>query len=143
MEATDQAHTPALLRSQVRFAWVALAIYMGLGLVLEALHGFKLGWYLDVGYESRRLLLTLGHAHGTLLAILNLVLVATASWMRPGVSFRIALYGLRIATILLPAGFLFGGLWLSGSDPGLAILLVPIGGVSLLISVVCAAWSTR
>ena len=136
-------HPRAFLATQVRFGWIALALYLALGLVLEALHGFKLAWYLDVGVESRRLLLTLGHAHGTLLAVLNLMLAATASWLRPGIATRAAALCLRAATVLLPGGFLLGGLFLSGSDPGLGVLLVPVGGVLLLAGVVCAAVATR
>ena len=46
-------------------------VFATLGLLLEALHGFKLGLYLDVDQETRRLLWRLGHAHGTLLGLLN------------------------------------------------------------------------
>ncbi len=33
----------------LRFGWWALAVYVCLGIVLETMHGFKIGWYLDVG----------------------------------------------------------------------------------------------
>lgn len=137
---------PPSTRVHLRFGWVALAVFVSMGLVLEALHGFKLGWYLDVDLENRRLLLTLAHAHGTLLAVLNLALAATARWMRPGRALDVTSWGLRGATVLLPAGFLLGGLWLHGTDPGLGILLVPAGGLLLLLAVLAgavSAWSAR
>lgn len=126
-------------QSHVRFGWVALAVYLAIGLLLEGMHGFKVGWYLDVGAENRRLMLTLGHAHGTLLAVLNLVLAATAGHLGAGVLRTAASWGLRAATILLPAGFFTGGIWLTGTDPSLGVLLVPVGGLLLLLSVVATA----
>ena len=56
----------------LRFGWRSLFVFLALGFILEVLHGFKLGWYLDVGAEMRRLMFTLAHAHGTLLALVNL-----------------------------------------------------------------------
>jgi hypothetical protein len=133
--ASDQA----LARAHVRFGWTALAVYLALGLVLEGLHGFKVAWYLDVGAENRRLLLTLGHAHGTLLAVLNLALAATVTHLGAGAARTVASWGLRTATIVLPAGFLLGGVWLAGTDPSVSVLLVPIGGLALLAAVGAAA----
>ena len=40
-----------------------------MGIVLESLHGFKIGWYLNVSNTTRRHMLTLGHAHGFFLLI--------------------------------------------------------------------------
>src|SRR2546430_15170980 len=62
----------------IRFGWWSLLAYLTLGIGLETLHGFKLGWYLDGGNEMRRLMLTLAHAHGTLLALVNLAAGLTA-----------------------------------------------------------------
>ncbi len=73
--------TDATARFHVRFGWLALAVFVTVGLVLEALHGFKLGWYVDVGAENRRLMLTLGHAHGSLLGLLNLGFAASARFL--------------------------------------------------------------
>jgi len=130
-------HTTA--RSHVRLGWIALAVFVTLGLVLEALHGFKLAWYVDVGAENRRLMLTLGHAHGSLLGLLNLGFAATRRWLGPGLPLTVSSWGLRLATVLLPAGFLLGGLVLAGTDPGLGVLLVPVGGLALLAAVIAAA----
>ena len=61
-----------LSNRHLSFGWWSLLGWLALGLGLEALHGFKTGWYLDVGNETRRLMFTLAHAHGTLLALINL-----------------------------------------------------------------------
>lgn len=131
--------TEATARLHIRAGWLALAVFVTLGLVLEALHGFKLGWYLDVGAENRRLMLTLGHAHGSLLGLLNLGLAASARFLPDALPTTIASWGLLVSTVLLPAGFLTGGLFLAGTDPGLGVFLVPVGGLALLIAVICAA----
>ncbi len=119
-----------------RFGWWSLLVWLGLGLVLEAMHGFKVGWYLDVGNDGRRLQLTLAHVHGTLLALVNLAFAANA---RPTEStlpaLRSASWLLRWAAVLMPVGFLFGGVFQMGADPGFAIVLVPVGGVMLLAGV--------
>jgi len=49
------------------WGWWGLLVFLSLGIILEALHGFKVGAYLDVGNETRRLMWTLAHAHGTML----------------------------------------------------------------------------
>jgi hypothetical protein len=105
------------------------------GGALETLHGFKIGWYLDVGNEVRRLLFTLAHAHGTLLALVNIAAGLTARSivrfdLRPSISVA-----LIWAAILLPGGFFLGGIVTYGGDPGLGVWLVPVGAVLLLYSI--------
>ena len=125
----------------LRFGWWSLLIFLSLGLMLEVLHGFKLGWYLSIATETRRLLWTLAHAHGTLLALLNIAFALTvpklSSWSaRPR---RHASACLMAATVLLPSGFFVGGIVLYGGDPGLGILLVPLGGLLLFMAVFLTA----
>ncbi|PYL06334.1 MAG: hypothetical protein DME34_09145, partial [Verrucomicrobia bacterium] len=55
----------------LRFGWWSLLVFLMIGAGLETLHGFKIGWYVDVGNETRRLMFTLAHAHGTALALVN------------------------------------------------------------------------
>jgi hypothetical protein len=43
------------------------------------------------------------------------------------------------ATILLPAGFLLGGVQIYAGDPGLPILLVPVGAILLFAAVALTA----
>ena len=120
----------------LRFGWWALAVYVFLGIGLEMMHGFKLGWYLDVGNEVRRLMFTLGHFHGTMLALVNIAAGLTIRnveglRLRPSVSW--ALIG---AAILLPGGFLLGAFVTYDGDPGSGIWLVPIGALLMLYGVV-------
>jgi hypothetical protein len=130
-----------LARLHLRVGWWALLFFLSAGAALEAMHGFKLGFYLDVSNETRRLTWTLAHAHGTLLSILNLVFAATLSlapaWT--GGSRVVASRCLVGSLILLPMGFLLGGIFVHGGDPGLGVLLVPPGALLLFVAVLLAA----
>jgi len=120
----------------IRFGWRALLLFAALGLVLEALHAFKLRWYLDASNEPRRMLLTLTHAHGVLLALINIIF-GLSHRSFPTLSGRrlsLASASLLSATALLPGGFLLGGLVVYGGDPGLGVSLVPIGATLLIIA---------
>ena len=120
----------------LRFGWWLLLVSLSLGLVLEALHGFKLDWYLDVTNETRQLMLTLAHAHGTLLALINVAAGLTARGVAGFTLRRSASLALILGSLLLPLGFLLGGLVIYDGDPGLAVMLVPIGGGVLFYGVV-------
>ena len=119
----------------LRFGWWSLLVFLSLGGVLETLHGFKIGWYVDVGNETRRLMFTLAHAHGTLLALVNIAAGLTGRMverftLRSSVSFA-----LIWAAILLPAGFFLGGIVIYDGDPGLGVWLVPIGAALLFYGI--------
>ena len=79
--------------------------------MLELLHGFKAGLYLDVANETRRLMWTLAHAHGALLGLIH-VLYALCLRVVPGLAagfqgpVSVSLIG---ASLLLPGGFFLGG----------------------------------
>ena len=120
---------------QLRFGWWALLAYLTLGIALEVLHGLKLGWYLDVGHEMRRLMFTLAHAHGTLLALVNIAAGLTARSVKGFELAPSASHALLWAGVLLPAGFFLGGVVIHDGDPGIGIVLVPIGGLLLLYGV--------
>ncbi len=120
--------------------WWFLLAYLSVGVVLEALHGFKFGWYLDVGNEMRRLMLTLGHAHGTLLALVNIAAGLTLRSMAPFQLRASASFCLVWAAVLLPSGFFLGALMPQGGDPGIGVGLVPLGAFMLLYGVGLAAW---
>ena len=136
-QASKQALPVAQLADRnLRFGWWSLVIFLSLGAVLETLQGFKIGWYVDVGNDTRRLMFTLAHAHGTLLAVVNIAAGLTARivdrfTMRPSVSFT-----LIWAAILLPAGFFLGGIVIYDGDPGLGVWLVPVGAALLFYSIV-------
>lgn len=129
----------------LRFAWWSLLLYLSLGIALEAFHGFKLGWYLDPGNETRRLMFTLAHAHGTLLALVHAAFAAALPWL-PSWSAKsrdLASLCLIAASVLLPLGFFAGGIVIYDGDPGLAILLVPPGAVVLVIGVLLTALAVQ
>jgi len=135
------ASTAGLVRLHLRVGWWSLGAFLSLGIALEALHGFKVGLYLDASNEARRLVWTLAHAHGTLLSILNLVFAAVLPAM-PGFGGAARVVASRCllgALILLPTGFFLGGVFVHGGDPGLGVLLVPPGGLLLLVAVFLAA----
>lgn len=134
-----------LARRHRAAGWWFLVVFVSLGLALEMLHGFKAGWYLDLSNETRRHLLTLAHAHGTLLALVNLAFATLPPRLLGGPSARIRVASacLVAAQILLPAGFLLGGLWPAGGDPGLGIAAVPVGAAALLAGALLTALSLR
>lgn len=123
----------------LRYGWWSLFTFLALGVLLETLHGFKIGWYLNVDAEMRRLMFTLAHAHGTLLALVNIALGLT---LRAVKGFELA-RGPSLSVVwgsgLLPAGFFLGGLIIHDGDPGLGVLLVPVGALLLLYGVYSTA----
>ena len=119
----------------LRFGWWSLLIFLSLGGVLEILHGFKIGWYVDVGNDVRRLMFTLAHAHGTALALVNIAAGLTARNVK-GLPLRSSVsFSLVWAGILFPVGFFLGGVVTYGGDPGLGIWLVPVAALLLVYSV--------
>ena len=135
-------------RSHLAFSWVCLALFVLMGIGLEVLHAFKVSSYLDVQHSTRRLMWRLAHAHGTLLAILNLCFVFSLrllpSWSSSG--RRLAAVCLRAAALLLPLGFFLGGLHTYDGDPGIGVWLAPVGGMLMLVGVTAtavAAWLQR
>ncbi len=125
----------------LRFGWRALALFLTLGVVLESLHGFKVGWYLDVSNDTRRLMFRLAHAHGTLLALVNIAAGLTLRAVNGFQLSRGASPALVWGSILLPMGFLLGGIVTHEGDPGLGIVLVPVGALLLMYAVFSAAKS--
>jgi len=139
-EASSSADEDRLVGKHMAWGWWSLALFTTFGLLLEAGHGLKLGWYLDVSSATRRLSFTLGHAHGTLLGVLNIVFALSLpkAKMSP-VSTARASFALRAATLLMPLGFILGGASPYSGDPGLAIVLVPPAGALLVIALVLTA----
>jgi hypothetical protein len=135
------ASLESLAQKHLRIGWWALLGFLSLGAVLEAFHGFKVGFYLDVESDARRLALRLGHAHGTLLALVNVAFGLTlASRFTPAARAAERASPLFVAaTLLLPGGFVLGGLFAGGGDPGPGVLLVPFGALSLFVAVLFVA----
>ena len=128
-------------RRHLRFGWWSLLVFLTLGIVLETFHGLKVGWYLDVSNSSRRLMWTLAHAHGVLLGLVHLAFSFTNRLF--GLGDNLTSLCLIGATILIPGGFFVGGIFIYGGDPGLGILLVPIGALLLFVAVVQVARHSR
>jgi len=121
--------------------WWWLLVFLTLGIALEAFHGFKLGFYLDVSNETRRTMWRLAHAHGVLIGLMHLALAASVSLPggpRPE-RLRLASRLLTAAGVLLPGGFLLGGVRVYGGDPWIGVLLVPFGAVALFVAVFLTA----
>jgi hypothetical protein len=135
---SEPERTPLNLRAGL---W-ALCVFTAAGLLLESLHGFKLGFYLDVDHETRRLLWRLAHAHGALLGVLNVGYALVARTF-PGLADEPAGRALLSALVLMPAGFLLGGAFARGGDPGLGVALAVAGGVALLSGLLRLALKAR
>src|SRR4051812_24856301 len=129
---------PPRVATLVRQGWISLFFWIAFGLLIEAFIGFRIPALLDD--PVRRELFRLAHAHGTLLSV---VLIAGAICARLGlIRFdRIGSVGLRSAAVLMPLGFLLGGLWHLKGEPGFGIVLVPMGALLLLATALHFAWS--
>lgn len=125
--------------------WTLVTVSLAFGLALEAFHLVKLPFYLDV--RLRRELWTLAHTHGTLLGAIAVLVGLTADRvamdaMRRAACARLVMWG----AMLVPLGFLGGGIANAEGDPSLAIVLVPIGAVLALAGVALmarSAWAAR
>jgi hypothetical protein len=113
-----------------------LAISLPLGLTLEALHAWKVPVYLD--NALRRELWTLAHAHGNLLGLLCLVMALLGPRLRLGDRQHRFASLTATGSLLMPVGFLLGGIGNREGDPSWGIVLVPGGGVLLLVALVMA-----
>ena len=129
------------MRLHLRFGWWSLLCFLLLGLVLETMHGFKVGWYLDVSNSTRRLMWTLAHAHGTLTSVIHVIFGLTVNTLpdSSGRWPRFASACLIAASFLLPGGFFLGGIVIYAGDPGVGILLTPIGAALIMIGVFLTA----
>jgi hypothetical protein len=141
---SDPNNTPASSDQTRRTAatgFFLLALFVPMGLTLEALHAFKVPVYFGSGL--RRELWTLAHAHGGVLGILCLVYGSVAERWLPLVHRESIAVWLRWGAMLMPAGFLLGGIVNHEGDPSLAILLVPLGGLLLLYALLRAGFGCR
>jgi hypothetical protein len=119
-------------------AWVSIAVWMSFGLLLESLIGYRVPAYLRD--DLRREIFRLAHTHGTLL---NLVLLGAAlcierNFVHPS---KTGLLSLRIGAVLMPVGFLLGGIWHTEGEPGLGVWLAPLGGILVILGVIDIAFS--
>ena len=137
MSRTGITEKNQAVHRHLRLGWTLLLVFLCLGIILETLHAFKVDLYMNTENKTRRLLWTLAHAHGTLLAIIHLVFAATLRIL-PRENPKLQSSGSRCltaASILMPAGFFLGGVSFYGGDPGLGTILLPIGAILLLMAV--------
>ena len=132
-------------RKHLLVGWWSLLLFATLGLTLEALHGFKVRAYVDTPNETRRLMWTLAHAHGIGLAIVHVAfgLMLRVAPDLAAANVRTISTALVAAIVLLPGGFFLGGVAFYSGDPGVGIVLVPVGAASLLFSVYSIARGIR
>jgi len=116
--------------------WIGLAFWMSFGLLIEGLIAFRIPAYLQD--PVRRELFRLGHAHGTLLSIVLLIvgLYAHTAIVAP---MRIARLALQAGVIMMPVGFILGGISHFESDPNPLVFLAPLGGLLVIFGVVSIA----
>ncbi len=119
----------------LRFGFWLLLVSLAGGLILEGLLGFRVGWYVDLGNDARRVMLRLAHMHGTLLAFVNIAVGLAARGRDSAPLPKAVSHSLVWASLLLPGGFLLGGLVIYDGDPGLGILLTPVGGLLLIYGI--------
>jgi hypothetical protein len=127
-----------LVGRHLRAGWWGLALFATIGVLLELLHAVKSPFYLDAGHETTRLLLRLGHAHGTLLSLVNIAYALTIR-SKPAAGRTAASVSFLLSLVLLPAGFLLGALGAHGGDPGFGVVLVPAGALLLVVGAALAA----
>lgn len=143
---SNQPSVPsALAAGHLAFGWWTLFVFLALGIALEAMHSLKIGYYLDHSNETRRLLWRLAHAHGTLLALVHIGFALSLPLLAESRirSIRLASRCLYAGAITLPLGFFLGGIFVYGGDPGLAVVLAPIGALLSAIAVLLIALATR
>ena len=88
-------------RKTLIVGWALLALFVPLGLTLEALHALKLPVYLDS--VMRREMWTLAHAHGNLLGILCVAFAAVAKRTIPDEVARASIARwLRWGAVMMP-----------------------------------------
>ena len=142
-KVSENEQSGTLARYHLRIAWWSLLCFLSLGIVLEIMHAFKIGWYLEEAYTVRRLMWTLGHAHGTLLALVHAMFAVTL-WVFGDEESRKVRWSsscLTGASVLLPGGFFLGGIFLYDGDPGWGVFLVPVGASLLFLGVLFVALS--
>jgi hypothetical protein len=127
----------SLSRRHLLVGWAGLLIFLSLGIILEALHGLKLNFYLDPRNVTRRLMWTLAHAHGTLFSLIQIAFAVSVNSVHSAAAKPLKLVSRCLigALILMPAGFFLGGLRLYGGDPGVGVFLVPVGALMILVAV--------
>jgi hypothetical protein len=128
------------VRSLLLQSFIGIAAWMSFGLLLEGFIGFRVSAYMSV--SIRREMFQLAHTHGALLSLLLLLSALTISkdLVYPN---KFSLLSLRIGTILMPLGFLLGGIWTNKEEPNTLVFFAPIGGMLVILGVINLALSIK
>jgi hypothetical protein len=128
------------IRSLLLQSFIGIAAWMSFGLLLEGFIGFRVSGYMSV--PLRREMFQLAHTHGTLLSLLLLISALTIS---KGLVYpnKFSLLSLRTGTILMPFGFLLGGIWTNKEEPNALVFLAPIGGILVIFGIINFALSIK
>ncbi len=124
-----------LIASLIFQSWIGITVWMSFGLLNEGLIGFRIPAY--VADDVRRELFRLAHAHGTLLSLM--LLGAAFSVSRLTDAPVLGIWALRIGAVVLPLGFLLGGIWHFKSEPGLGVWLVPPAALIVIFGAITMA----
>lgn len=124
--------------THLRASLWSLAAFLAMGMWLEAMFGLRVAGVLDD--PIRREFLRLGHAHGGLLALVNVGIAWALERLQTpqawAVRIRLAAW---VGALLVGLGFVGGGLWHGPTDPGPLVLMVPAGALMLVASLVATA----
>jgi hypothetical protein len=139
---SDRASSDPTVARRVRRAlasgFLGLAVFVLLGVVLETFHAFKWMGYLHVEQETRRLMLRLAHAHGTLLSVVQIVFALSAR-AEPRLLGSVRPAAMLLGQWMVPLGFLLGAIGARGGDPGPLVALLPAGAIAWLVGTVSSA----
>jgi hypothetical protein len=118
--------------------WLGVAVWLGFGLLLESLTAYRIPSYLND--PLRQELFRLAYVHGMLL---NIILLTAAICANRGLTLisKTARWSLGTGSVLLPLGFLLGGIWHFEGEAGLGIWLVPLGGLLSIFGVLNLAFA--
>ncbi|MFP6586239.1 MAG: hypothetical protein VB814_01250 [Pirellulaceae bacterium] len=129
------------VKRHLRFGWWSLFVFVLLGTVLEGLIGFK--WMPYMTNDTRQVLWRLAHAHGTLLGLVHIAFALTVHSGVGAIPHRWISPSLITASILLPGGFFAGGIFTFNGDPGVGVLVVPLGACFMIAAVLLIARSLK
>ncbi|AKF06410.1 hypothetical protein [Sandaracinus amylolyticus] len=119
-----------------RLGWSALLAWALFGLALEAMHGFKIGAYLDDALA--RELLVLAHAHGVGLSLVVLVFGEAGAPLFEHDDHG-ATRALHAGAMIVPFAFALSSIAHPEGDPNVVVWLVPIGALLVVYALACAA----
>ena len=117
----------------LRASLLLIAVFLSVGMILEAMHGVRSAGIMTD--PIAREFLRLGHAHGGLLALLNLGIAWAMGRLQTPDRWaaKVRLASL-LGALVVGMGFIGGGLWHGPTDPGPLVLAVPAGALMLLAS---------